>query len=144
MSKEDMILEILKSVQGQVGDMQIRMGDMQGQMGDVQGQIRGMQGQMEGMQDQMGDMQVKISDLDSKVDRLDTKVEILSARVTKVELHLENTTDRNIGLLMEQYKPNADKLDRVIEQAEVMQFDLEQLKKVVISHSNDLNILMQR
>ncbi len=130
MSNENVIIEILKSVQSQVGDMQTQIGDMQIQIGDMQTQIN--------------NLDTKVDRLDAKVQKLDTKVEILSERVTNVELHLENTTDRNIGLLMEQHKPNADKLDRMIEQTEVMQFDLDQLKKVVISHSSDLNILMQR
>ena len=89
--------------------------------------------------------------LDTKVDKLsedlvvlDTKVVKLSDDVSNIQLHLENVTDRNIGLLMEQYNPNAEKLDKVVDKVDEMEFDIKVLKKVVISHSKDINTLMNR
>jgi len=68
----------------------------------------------------------------------------LSNQVVKIELHLENVTDKNIGLLMEQYKPNVDKLNFVADQIEEIQFDISGLKRVVASHSKEINTLMSR
>lgn len=44
---------------------------------------------------------------------------------------------------MEQYYPKVDKLEAVVEKVEELQFDLNNLKKVVISHK-DINKLIQK
>lgn len=96
----------------------------------------------------LNSIQNQISDMDSKMQKkmndIDNKIDTLSDLIVKVELHLENITDKNIGLLMEQYKPNVDKLDNVADQVEEIQFDLSGLKRVVISNSKDINNLMKR
>lgn len=96
----------------------------------------------------LSSMQNQISDMDSKMQKrmneIDDKMDTLSDLIVKVEVHLENITDNNIGLLMEQYKPNVDKLDNVADKVEEIQFDLSGLKRVVISHSKDINNLMKR
>jgi chromosome segregation ATPase len=125
---------------------------MQGQMGELSGKMGNLSDRIDTLSDDLNEKIDNLServdtlsdDLNGKIDNLSERVDTLSHHVTNIELHLENTTDRNIGLLMEQYKPNADKLDRVAEQVEGIQFDLDGLKRVVIAHSKDINALMKR
>lgn len=93
-------------------------------------------------------MQTQISDMDSKMrkkmNEIDNKMDTLSDLIVKVEVHLENITDKNIGLMMEQYNPNVEKLDDVINKVDEIQFDLGGIKRVVISHSKDINNLLKK
>ena len=79
-------------------------------------------------------MQNQISDMDSKMQKkmneMDNKMDTLSDLIVKVEVHLENITDKNIGLLMEQYNPNVEKLDDVINKVDEIQFDLGGIKEL--------------
>lgn len=81
-----------------------------------------------------------------KLDVTNIKDELIEVKheVTKVQMHLENITDKNISLLMEQYNPNVDKLNQIVDKTEELQFDVGSLKRVVISHSNDINRLMKK
>ncbi|MDF2542491.1 MAG: hypothetical protein K0S47_2209 [Herbinix sp.] len=82
--------------------------------------------------------------LQSHMSVISNKMDRLSDQITNVELHLENVTDKSIGLLMEQYYPNVEKLDDVINKVDEIQFDLGGIKRVVISHSKDINNLMKK
>lgn len=83
----------------------------------------------------LNSIQGQMSDMNNKTDRL-------SDQITKVELH--NVTDKSIGLLMEPYNPNVEKLDDVINKVDEIQFDLGGIKRVVISHSKDINNLLKK
>jgi archaellum component FlaC len=85
----------------------------------------------------LNSIQGQMSDMNNKMDRI-------SDQITKVEVHLENVTDKSIGLLMEQYNPNVDKLDDVINKVDEIQFDLGGIKRVLISHSKDINNLIKK
>ncbi|HWT73468.1 MAG TPA: hypothetical protein VN258_01920 [Mobilitalea sp.] len=82
--------------------------------------------------------------IQNQICEINNKVDGLSDQIAKVEIHLENVTDKSIGLLMEQYNPNIDRIDNVAEKVEEIQFDVSGLKRVVISHSKDINNLMKR
>ena len=123
MNNEDKILEILSSLQSQMGGMSNKMDDMSTRI------------------DTMGN---RIDEMGNRMDDMSNKVDGLSDQITKVELHLENVTDKNIGLLMEQYIPNVERLDDVINKVDEIQFDLGGIKRVVISHSKDINELIKR
>ena len=59
----------------------------------------------------------------------------LDDRVTKIELHLENVTDRNIKILAENYVPATKRFEEVTLQIPDMQCDIEVLKNVTAEHS---------
>ena len=138
MSNDEKILELLQSMQGQIGDLSGRMDTLTGRMDTFSERMDTLSGRMDTLSvDLNGKIEALSDDLNGKIDTLTNKV-------TNIELHLENVTDRNIGLLMEQHKPNVDKLDRVADQVEGILFDLDGLKRVVIAHSKDINALMKR
>ncbi len=59
----------------------------------------------------------------------------IKQRITSIALHLENTTDKNIQLLAENYVPAAKRYEKASAQIEAMQADIEIIKKVVSEHS---------
>lgn len=142
MSNDEKILELLQSMQGQIGDLSGRMDTLTGRMDTFSERMDTLSDDLNGKIEALSD------DLNGKIealsDDLNGKIDTLTNKVTNIELHLENVTDRNIGLLMEQHKPNVDKLDRVADQVEGILFDLDGLKRVVIAHSKDINALMKR
>ena len=153
MSNDEKILELLQSMQGQIGDLSGRMDTLSGRMDTFSERMDtlsdDLNGKIEALSDDLnGKIEALSDDLNGKIealsDDLNGKIDTLTNKVTNIELHLENVTDRNIGLLMEQHKPNVDKLDRVADQVEGILFDLDGLKRVVIAHSKDINALMKR
>jgi outer membrane murein-binding lipoprotein Lpp len=145
MNNDEKILELLNSMQGQMGELSGKMGNLSDRIDTLSDDLNE---KIDNLSERVDTLSARVDtlsdDLNGKIDNLSERVDTLSHHVTNIELHLENTTDRNIGLLMEQYKPNVDKLDRVAEQVEGIQFDLDGLKRVVIAHSKDINDLMKR
>ncbi len=45
---------------------------------------------------------------------------------------------------MEQYIPNVEKLDRAIQKIDRIEIDVDNIKKVVLSHSIEINELMKQ
>jgi uncharacterized protein YoxC len=85
-----------------------------------------------------------LNSIQNQMSVMNNKMDSLSDQIVKVELHLENITDKNIGLLMEQYNPNVERLDNVVDKVDEIQFDLSGIKRVVISHSKDINELIKK
>lgn len=84
-----------------------------------------------------------LQELSGRVTGLQKGQEELSGRVTELRLHLENVTDKKIQILYEQYIPNAEKLDIATEKIERIELDVDNIKRVVISHSKEINELMK-
>lgn len=80
--------------------------------------------------------------LDEKFEqKLNPRFERIEQRLTNIELHLENVTDKNIALLAENYVPAAKRYEKSSAQIESMQTDIDLLKKVVAEHSQKLQVL---
>ena len=82
--------------------------------------------------------------LEGRFDTLEESHNKLSETVTDLRLHIENVTDKNIQILMEQYIPNVEKLDRVTQKVDRIEIEVDNIKKVVISHSIEINELMKQ
>lgn len=81
--------------------------------------------------------------LNSQIVLIQQDLQDVKKRVTSIETTLENTTNKNIGLLSEGYQPMAEKLDAITDDVEVIKFDVDIVKKVVTTHSRELNKLGQ-
>ena len=55
-----------------------------------------------------------IDRLDSRMDQLDSRMDQLDSRIARIELHLENETDKNIQLLAENHVELINKLNQAI------------------------------
>lgn len=81
--------------------------------------------------------------LNNKIDVIGNDVSELKQRVTKIETTLENETNRNIRLLAEGLTPLPDKVNRLSDDMEVVKFDVDIVKKVVTTHSSQIDKLRQ-
>ena len=119
--KLDMLLSAFQGFQTDMGNMKTEMKemktDMQNMKTDMQDMKTDMQNMKTDMQNMKTDMQnMKIDMQNMKIDMQDMKTDIqdLKHRVTAIELHLENTTDRNIQLLAENHLTLVNKLNEAI------------------------------
>lgn len=69
---------------------------------------------------------------------LDTKLKPIEYRLSNIEIHLENITDKNISLLAENYIPAAKRYERDTEKIEATQADIDIMKRVITEHSEKL------
>ncbi len=69
---------------------------------------------------------------------LDVKLKPIDNRLTNLEVHIENVTDKNIALLAENYVPAAKKYIQESARIEAMQADIEVMKSVIREHSEKL------
>lgn len=88
-------------------------------------------------------MKEMFSSLNSKIDVIGNDVSELKQRVTKIETTLENETNRNIRLLAEGLTPLPDKVNSLSDDMEVVKFDVDIVKKVVTTHSSQIDKLRQ-
>ena len=65
----------------------------------------------------------------------------MKRRITGIELHLENVTDKNIQLLTENYVPAAKRYEKAVPEMESMRADIDIMKKVIAEHSEKLQKL---
>ena len=65
----------------------------------------------------------------------------IDEKITKIETTLENETNKNIKLLSEGYLPMAEDVHQLKDDVEVVKFDVDIVKKVVTTHSTQINQL---
>lgn len=82
-----------------------------------------------------------ISGIHSEMRTLKDEVNGLNYRVTRLELHIENVTDKNIQLLAENYVPAAKRYEKATAQIESMRTDMEIIKSAIEHHSEALHKL---
>ena len=93
------------------------------------------------VQEDIRSLKTDVQVLKEDVRELKEDVQNLQIRVHGLELHMENVTDRNIQLLVENYMPAAIRYETAISQMETMRVDIEIIKKVVIKHSQKIQAL---
>ncbi len=90
-------------------------------------------------------MQELFSALNEKIDNsnrdLKDDIKDIKQRVIKIETSLENETNKNIQLLAEGFTPMAEDIHQLKDDMEVVKFDVDIVKKVVTTHSTELNQL---
>ena len=78
-------------------------------------------------------------DIQDVKQELKQEIQEVKHRVTSIELHLENETDKNIRILAENYLPAAKRYEKATGQIETMQSDIDVMKSVITEHSRKLN-----
>ncbi len=78
------------------------------------------------------------SELQAKLQPIKDDLQELKHRMTNIELHLENTTDKNIQFITENYQPAAKKYTKEAAKIEAMQADIDVMKSVIREHSEKL------
>lgn len=94
-----------------------------------------LQADVENLKTGMAKLETGVAKLENGVAKLEIGMQKLDDRVTKIELHLENVTDRDIKILAENYVPATKRFEEVTLQIPDMQCDIEVLKNVTAEHS---------
>ena len=78
------------------------------------------------------------STLQAELQPIKDDIRDMKQHITSIELHIENTTDQNIQLLVENYVPAAKQYEKESSKIEAIQDDIEIMKKVIQEHSQKL------
>lgn len=89
----------------------------------------------------IGAMQEMFQVLNTKIDNVENRLTNVEQLATKTAMTLENETNKNVHLLAEGYLPLAEKVDALAEDMEIVKFNVDIVKKVVTTHSKELNRL---
>ena len=112
--KLDLILSELQgvknNVQGLEGEQQGMKSDMQSMKSDMQG----MKSDMQSMKSELQDMKSDMQGMKSELQDMKNNMQKLEWKVTGIEVHLENVTDRNIRLIAEGHLDLSRKLDEAL------------------------------
>ncbi len=75
------------------------------------------------------------------INALNEKINSVQQETVNIKALIENTTNKNIQLLMEAYPPITEDIHQLKDDIEVVKFDVDIVKKVVTTHSTELNQL---
>ena len=80
----------------------------------------------------------KLKPLKDDMEEIKEEVQGLKTKVQDMQLHLENVTDANIQLLVENYVPAAKVYQKETARIDAMQADIDIMKEVIREHSEIL------
>jgi archaellum component FlaC len=135
MEKEDMIIQLIQ-------ELSVKVNSIQEGQDKLTGRFDNMEGRFDNLEGRFDNLEVRFDNIEVKFDNLENSHNRLSETVRDLKLHIENVTDKNIQLLMEQYTPNAEKLDKAVKKIEAIEIDVNNIKKVVMAHSSEINELI--
>lgn len=84
------------------------------------------------------------SEINQKFSVVEQRFDTIESEITKIKTSIETETNQNIKLLVDGHIQNAEKLDKVDsmeKDIELVKFDVDIIKKVVTTHSSQLNKL---
>ena len=70
--------------------------------------------EMQNMKSEMQDTKSEMQDMKSEMQDMKSEMQDIKQRIASIELHLENTTDRNIQLIAENFIELTNKLNQAI------------------------------
>ncbi len=76
-----------------------------------------------------------------KLPSMEHEICALREEIHDLKLHIENETDKNIRLLAENYVPAAKRYEAAIPKLEIIESDIDIMKKVITEHSKKLRAL---
>ena len=103
-----------------------------------------MQASIDSMGKRQDEMQASIDSMGKRQDEMQSSIEDIKYDVRSIKLHLENVTDKRINLLAEQYERNFKQLEKNTTNINQLIVDLDILKRVVSSHSTDINMIKEK
>jgi chromosome segregation ATPase len=123
-------------------NLEVRLDNLEGRFDNLEGRFDNLEGRFDNLEGRFDNLEVRFDNIEVKFDNLENSHNRLSETVRDLKLHIENVTDKNIQLLMEQYTPNAEKLDKAVKKIEAIEIDVNNIKKVVMAHSSEINELI--
>ena len=83
----------------------------------------------------------KVDILSKQLDENTRKLDTVAEDVSKIKITVENEIKPRIGLIAEGHQPIVEKVTSLTEDMEIVKFDVDIVKKVVTTHSKELNKL---
>ena len=81
-------------------------------------ELQGMKSEMQGMKSEMQGMKGEMQDMKNEMQDMKSEMQEIKRRTTSIELHIENTTDKNIQLIAENFIELTNKLNQAIPAAD--------------------------
>lgn len=136
-----MITERLEVIDTKINNMDSRMNSMDAKIDRLETQTQNTDAKIDRLEAQTRGTDARIDSLEND---FSSKLNRISSDVSKVKVTLENETNKKIQLLAEGFQsvPEiSEKVDSLSEDMEVVKFDVDIVKKVVTTHSTELNKL---
>ena len=124
--------------------LDLLLAEMQGMKTDMQemkADIRELKADVKELKADIEQLKAEVKDLKIRVERMESDLLILKRKVDDIEIHIENSTDRNIRILAENFIDLMTKLNQAIPAADKSQLyeirvdyliiEVEKLKKNV-------------
>ena len=133
MNKKELLQELVQSVNNIQADMQGMKTDMQDMKTDMQN-----------MKADMQDMKTDVQNMKADMQNMQADISEIKDRTLKIEVTLENETNRNIQLLMEAQSLNAEKIKNIDLALDDIESGVVATEAIVRQNIRDINILKRK
>lgn len=139
-SAMDLVKCEIRDLRGDMAVMEVNLRDeMKSMESNLRGEMRSMESEL---RSEMKNMESELrSEIGEVRTDLGSQVAELRQEVHRINLHLENVTDKKVQILAENYLPAAKRYEKAVAQIEAMQVDIGIMKKVLEDHSVKLQKL---
>lgn len=108
------------------------------ELGGVKGEVKDIKEELGGVK---GDVKEELGSVKEELGSVKGELGSVKDRLRRIELHIENVTDKNIRLLAENYVPAAKRYEKAVLEMDDMKTDIEVMKVVIANHSKQLGKL---
>ena len=133
MNEKELLQELVQSVNNIQADMQGMTTDMQDMKTDMQN-----------MKADMQDMKTDVQNMKADMQNMQADISEIKDRTLKIEVTLENETNRNIQLLMEAQSLNAEKIKNIDLALDDIESGVVATEAIVRQNIRDINILKRK
>lgn len=133
MNEKELLQELVQSVNNIQADMQGMKTDMQDMKTDMQN-----------MKADMQDMKTDVQNMKADMQNMQADISEIKDRTLKIEVTLENETNRNIQLLMEAQSLNAEKIRNIDLALDDIESGVVATEAIVRQNIRDINILKRK
>ena len=133
MNEKELLQELVQSVNNIQADMQGMKTDMQDMKTDMQN-----------MKADMQDMKTDVQNMKADMQNMQADISEIKDRTLKIEVTLENETNRNIQLLMEAQSLNAEKIKNIDLALDDIESGVVATVAIVRQNIRDINILKRK
>lgn len=99
----------------------------------IKNEIRNIYAELQSVKDDICNIYAELQSVKDDIRALKDEINSLNYRVTKLEVHIENVTDKNIQLLAENYVPAAKRYEKASAQIDAMMADIENVNALNLS-----------
>lgn len=116
LTKEDLsaIAGLLQPLKDDIADLKSDMTELKNEVSGLKNEVVTLKSEVVTLKSEVAALKSEVATLKDDVNDLKNRVTALEGRVTGLELHLENTTDKNILIIAEGHLDLSRKLDRAL------------------------------